>query len=54
MLASVQAISRFLKRFPPNQKGGGVSASRVLFREAAMAVQTSGKSETKVTRPSTA
>src|SRR5690606_41048665 len=47
-LASVQAISRFLKRLEPNQNGGGVCASRWLSREAAIAVHTSGNSDTRV------
>jgi hypothetical protein len=54
MLASVQAIWRFLNRLLPNQKGGGVWASRVLFREAAIAVHTSGNSEPIVKTVSTA
>lgn len=45
MFASVHATWRFRPRFPPNQNGGGVCASLVLLREAAIAVHISGKSE---------
>ncbi|CAM5335498.1 hypothetical protein SHIRM173S_11997 [Streptomyces hirsutus] len=47
-LASVQADSRFLNRFEPNQNGGGARARRWVSREAAIAVHTSGNSETIV------
>ena len=50
MLASFHAVLMFEKRFPPNQKGGGVSASRWLLRDAATAVHTRGKSEPRVKR----
>jgi hypothetical protein len=49
-LASFQAMSRLFRRFPPNQNGGGVCASRLLSREAAIAVHTSGNSEPMVNR----
>lgn len=49
-LASFQAISSLSNRLPPNQRGGGVWASRWLSREAAIAVHTSGNSEPMVNR----
>lgn len=42
-----QAACMFLNRLPPNHSGGGVWASRRSVREAAMAVHTSGASETR-------
>ncbi len=47
-LASFQAISSLSNRPEPNQNGGGVCARRWLSREAAIAVHTSGNSETIV------